>query len=92
MIGNVAVKKEMLPAHAWKNMAGKEKKMAAVEADGGRVARMNALPEWRQREIASEKIVDDASKMKVAPLSRKEIDAWTAKLLDANVDLNNHSC
>jgi|GEM_PF-3955705 len=83
MMGIAAVRKEALPVHAWKSAKGNET---------GRVVKMSALPEWRQHEMASEKIVDDASKMKVAPLSRKEIDAWTAKLLDANVNLNNHSC
>ena len=83
MTGNVAVRKEALPAHAWQKLSGKE---------SGRVVNIGSLPEWRRREIAAERIVDAASKTKVAPLSRKEIDAWCAKLLDANAGMNNHSC
>jgi len=91
-MGNVAVRKEALPAHAWKNMTGRERKMEAMGADGARVVKMSALPEWRQREMASEKIVDAASRMKVAPLSRREIDAWCDRLLSGNIEKNNHSC
>jgi len=83
MMGNVAVRKEALPVHAWKSAKGNE---------NGRVVKMNSLPEWRQREMASERIVDAASKMKVAPLSRKEIDAWCDRLLSENIEKNNHSC
>ena len=84
MNGGIAVvKKEALPRHAWQNLSGKE---------WGRTAKMNLLPEWRQREMASERIVDAASRMKVAPRSRAEIDAWAARLLSENIEKNNHSC
>ena len=33
-----------------------------------------------------------ALKTKMEPRSRAEIDAWTAKLLDMNSKIDNHSC
>ena len=92
MNGIVAVKKEVLPAHAWQKLSGKGSGPSSAAGEGGRVVKLGSLPDWRQREIVAERIVDAASRTKAAPLSRKEIDAWTARLLDANAALNNHSC
>ena len=81
--GIAAVKKDVLPAHAWQKLSGK---------GSGRLATADALPDWRRREIATEMIVDAASKTKAAAPSRREIDMWTASLLEANARLDNHSC
>ena len=85
--GIAAVKKTTetggMPGNARKN---------AKFAGNRRMASIDSLPEWKRREIVAEQIVDAASRIKMPPLTRKEIDAWAGRLLDANTGRDNHSC
>lgn len=77
-----------LPAHAWKNDTGR----GSGRMEGSwQAAGQKQAPKPGQMGIARENAAGKVPKA-AAPLSRKEADAWCARLLDANTALDNHSC
>jgi len=90
MNGNVALKKDVLPAHAWQGASGK-RNMRVVKAPVPR-AELDSLPAWKRNEEIGKLVMAAVADMKVKPLSRAEIDAWTSRLLDENRGRDNHSC
>jgi len=90
MVPAVAVKKDVLPRHAWQGLSGKERgreiKMPEPRAE------MDSLPSWRRSEETGKQVMAAVANVKMAPRSRAEIDMWTARLLEENARLGNHSC
>jgi len=98
---NVAVKKEVLPRHGRESASCRESgpgRVLVMNGGGGSArAGDGGQPGYgslsiKEREELGARIVEKAASTKVKPPSRKEIDTWTANLLEANACLDNHSC
>ena len=92
------MKKDSLSRQPWSSLTGKgeegmRKNWCSGRAGSGAWAEagMGALP-IQEREKLGRRIIEKAAGMEVKKPSRKEIDAWTARLLAENVEKTNHSC
>ena len=85
--GIAAVKKEVLPDHAWKNASGR---------GNGKIARMRGaavnISPLSENEMIGRLIMEKAGNMKAKQPTRAEKDGWAARLLAENIMRDNHSC
>jgi len=91
MVPVVAVKKDVLPRHAWQAASGRETGTRRMHAPENGLATYGSLS-IKEREELGARIVEKAAAAKARPPSRAEIDMWTARLLEENARLGNHSC
>ncbi len=94
MIGNAAVKKEVLPPHGWESASGKGRGSAVKM--GGAAARAGAKPasygslSLSERERLGEEIVKKAAATAEKPLSRAKLEMWAAKILETYDRMGDH--